>query len=106
MKFWDADVKKPFRAVSAIVDEGNTVVFSRRICFIQNDESGEEIEMKQKGGTYVIEPNADDNGKANKENAGRMDVGGMDDEDDDGKLQKLIQERYGEGEVIFMRRVR
>ena len=26
MKFWDADVKEPFGAVSAMIDEGNTVV--------------------------------------------------------------------------------
>ena len=55
---------------------------------------------------FVIELNADDNVKAKKENAGRMDVGGMDDEDDDGKLQRLIKERHSEGEVIFRRRVR
>ena len=29
MKFWDAEVQKPLGAVSAMVDEGNTVVFSR-----------------------------------------------------------------------------
>jgi ribosomal protein L14 len=30
MKFLDADVKKPLGAVSAMEDEGNTVVFSRK----------------------------------------------------------------------------
>ncbi len=30
MKFWNADVKKPLGAVGAMVDEGNSVVFSRK----------------------------------------------------------------------------
>ena len=37
MKFWDADVKKPLGAVSAMIDEGNTVVFSSKKSYIKND---------------------------------------------------------------------
>ena len=53
MKFWDADVKKPLGAVSAMIDEGNTVVFNKKRSYIRNDPSGEEIEIKIKVGTFV-----------------------------------------------------
>ena len=43
MKFLDADVKRPLAAVSAIVDEGNTVVFSTRGSYIENDLTKDRI---------------------------------------------------------------
>ena len=41
MRFLDADMRRPLGAVSAIVDEGNIVVFSKSGSFIQNDATGE-----------------------------------------------------------------
>ena len=66
MKFLDADVKKPLGAVSAIVDQGNTVVFSRRHSYIQNDTTGETIPVVRSGGTYVIEVEVPDAGAATR----------------------------------------
>ena len=55
MKFLDADVRKPLGAVSAIVDQGNTVVFSKGRSYIKNDTTGETIPVVRSGGTYVIQ---------------------------------------------------
>ena len=106
MKFWDADVQKPLGAVSAMVDEGNTVVFSRNKSFIKNDRSGEEIEIKRKGGTFVIELNREEKSapKENKEKGrNKMEIGGMEEEPDN-ELERMVRERYGDGEVVFRRR--
>ena len=104
MKFWDADVQKPLGAVSAMVDEGNTVVFSRNKSFIKNDRTGEEIEIKRKGGTFVIELNREDKPALKKEQRKeKMEIGGME-EDQDKELERMVRERYGDGEVVFRRR--
>ena len=55
MKFLDVDVRKPLGAVSAIVDQGNTVVFSKGRSYIQSDATGEVIPVVRSGGTYVIQ---------------------------------------------------
>ena len=59
MKFLDADVKRPLGAVSAIVDEGNTVVFTKSGSYIENDTTRERIRMVRKGGVFVIELEAE-----------------------------------------------
>ena len=82
MKFWDADVKKPLGAVSAMIDEGNTVVFSSKKSYIKNHLSGEEIEIKRKGGTFVIELNRETRTQPKKkEEKGRMEIGAMEEKD-------------------------
>ena len=55
MKFLDAEVRKPLGAVSAIVDQGNTVVFSKGRSYIKSDTTGEMIPVVRTGGTYVIQ---------------------------------------------------
>ena len=83
MKFLDADVKKPLVAVSAMQDEGNTVVFSKKWgSYVENDFTGERIPLERRGGTYVmiLEGAAKNDGKGKKEN-GRMEVGAMEDEE-------------------------
>ena len=105
MKFWDADVKKPLGAVSAMIDEGNTVVFNSKRSYIRNDLSGEEIEIKRKGGTFVIELSRDTNVQPKKKKEqGRMEIGSA--EEKDKQLEKLVRERYGDGEVVFRRQAR
>ena len=101
MKFLDADVKKPLGSVSAMEDEGNTVVFSRKWgSYVENDETGERIPMVRKAGTYVMVLDAvdEDQNKVKKSTGERadMDVDGMDDEDDD-KME-------GDGEKVVFRR--
>ena len=56
MQFLVTDVKKTLAAVSAVVDEGNVVVFGLGPwgSFIQNVNTGEKIFMERKKGTYVI----------------------------------------------------
>ena len=84
MKFLDADVKKPLVAVSAMEDEGNTVVFSKKWgSYVENDQTGERILLERRGGTYVmiLEGAAQKDGKPKKED-GKMEVGGMDDEEE------------------------
>ena len=90
----DVDVKTPLGAVIAIIDEDNTVVFSRKRSFIRNDMTGEEIEMKRKGGTYVIELNAAEGTGGRMGN--RMAVDGIDvDTEADEQLENMIKQRYG-----------
>ena len=59
MKFLDADVKRPLAAVSAIVDEGNTVVFSTRGAYIENDLTKEKIPMVRRNGVFILELEAE-----------------------------------------------
>ena len=47
MRFLDRDVRKHLAAVSAMNDEGNTVVFSRKWgTYIESDVTGEQIRWK------------------------------------------------------------
>ena len=84
IKFLVTDVKKPLAAVSAIVDEGNVVVFGPGPwgSFIQNLASGEKIPMERRKGTYVIKveyPGGAKKVEAPKDDGGRreMDVGAV-----------------------------
>ena len=54
MNFLDADVRRPLGAVSAIVDGGNTVVFSPSGSHVENTRTGEKIPLVRKGGVYVM----------------------------------------------------
>ena len=47
MKFLDADVKRPLASVSAIVDNGNIVVFGPQESYIENT-TGQRIPMSGK----------------------------------------------------------
>ena len=87
MKFLDADVKKPLGAVSAMEDEGNTVVFSKKWgSYVENDATGERIPMVRKGGVYVMVLQAVD-GKGNKvkkmKDEDNVDVDGLSDQGED-----------------------
>ena len=101
MKFLDAGVKKPLLAVSAMEDEGNTVVFSRKWGrYVENDETGERIPMERRGGTYVmvLEGVAQKDGKTKTQDGKmEMEVGGMDDDEGEGSAMG--------DEVVFRRRV-
>ena len=55
MEFLATDVTKPLAAVSAIVEAGNTVVFTKRASFIRNDITGEKINLQCDKGTYTME---------------------------------------------------
>ena len=55
MKFLDADVQRPLAAVSAIVDEGNTVVLGAKRAYIENDITKERIPMVRKNGVCWIQ---------------------------------------------------
>ena len=55
MRFLDSDVKTPLGAVSAMNDEGNTVVFSRKWGnYVENDSTGERIGMERVGDTFEM----------------------------------------------------
>lgn len=55
MDFVVTDVTKPLAAVSAIVEAGNTVVFSKAGSYIENTASGERIRLKCEKGTYTMD---------------------------------------------------
>ena len=54
MKSLDADVKRPLASVSAIVDEGNVVVFGQHESFIENVSTGQRIPMCRRNGVSVM----------------------------------------------------
>ena len=84
MKFLVTDVKKPLAAVSAVVDEGNVVVFGPGPwgSFIQNVHSGEKLFMERRKGTYVIKVKYEGKQQAPKDDGGRraMDIGAAEEE--------------------------
>ena len=55
MRFLDSDVRKPLAAVSAMSDEGDTVVFSKKWgSYVENDDAGERIKMERVGDTFEM----------------------------------------------------
>ena len=89
MTFLDADVKRPLGAAAAMVDAGNTVVFSRKGSYIENDDTGERIPLVRKRGVFVMKIKVDemDVDEAEKEIIKKrgmdMEVDEVDDDDDD-----------------------
>jgi hypothetical protein len=56
--FQVTDVGKPLAAVSKMLDQGNTVVFTRKggqKSYVVNDATGEKIEFEEERGTFVME---------------------------------------------------
>ena len=62
--FLDADVKRPLASVSAIVDEGNVVVFGQDESFIENTNTGQRIPMSRRDGVFVMRLDAQPCSKA------------------------------------------
>ena len=56
IKFQVTDVNKPLASVSRILDQGNTVVFSRTSggSYIMNDASGARIPVEEERGVFVM----------------------------------------------------
>ena len=115
MRFLDSDVKKPLAAVSAMTDEGKTVVFSRKWGnYIENDSTGKKIMMERVGETFEMVLNtkkvqegtkkevrwAEDGGK---KFAG-MEVDANEEESEDEEMARRVDEGK-EGEVVFRRRM-
>ena len=57
-KFLDADVKIPLASVSAIVDEGNIVVFGPRESYIENTSTVQRIPVSRRKGVFVVQLDA------------------------------------------------
>jgi hypothetical protein len=78
MKYNVTDVRKPLAVVSAIVDEGNIVVFKPglRTSYIENIVSGEKLPLLRENGTYVLEMEYEKVDEKAKENS--MDIDSAD----------------------------
>ena len=51
----DSNVRKPLVAVSAMVYEGNTIVFSNKWgCYVENDGTGERLGIERVGDTFEM----------------------------------------------------
>ena len=48
------DVSKPLMSVSKLVQAGNTVVFSQHEAYIQDDSTGERMELNHVNGMYTL----------------------------------------------------
>ena len=102
MNFLDADVRRPLGAVSAIVDGGNTVVFSGRGSAIVNDATGEKIPLVRKGGVYVMA--AEVEGSGSECSRGRNTIGVVGEEERRRK-EVVFMDRLGEEDMgVFRRR--
>ena len=116
MRFLDCDVKKPLAAVSAMIDEGNTVVFSNRWgSYVENDKTGEKIDIKRIGNTFEMLLKAkklkegdqrrmrwtEDNGK--KYEGMEMEVDANEEDDED--ILKELETRRG-GTAVFRGQIR
>ena len=55
LNFRMAEVTKPLVSVKGIVDRGNRVVFEKKGSYIENEHSGEKVELIQTNGVYVLE---------------------------------------------------
>ena len=50
-----ADVKRPLASVSAIVDQGNTVVFGPTASYVEQAATGQRIPMVRRKGVFALE---------------------------------------------------
>jgi hypothetical protein len=115
MRFLDSDVRKPLAAVSAMNDEGNTVVFSKKWGnYVENDETKERIEMERVGDTFemVLKTRKREEGTKREvkwaEDGGKK-FGGMEvdaNEEEKGSEEMEEEVRKGRaGGVVFRRRM-
>ncbi len=57
IRFQVTDVNKPLAAVSRILDQGNTVVFTRnrgRKSYVSNDSTGDKLDIEERKGVFVM----------------------------------------------------
>ena len=105
MKFLDADVKKPLASVSTIVDEGNKVIFGPERSYIENNITGEKIELKRRNGVFILEVESD--GKKvtekKKQDGGKMEVGEVNYEHEE-EDRTEFRRRLAENEMVVFRR--
>ena len=115
MRFLDSDVRKPLAAVSAMNDEGNTVVFSRKWGnYIENDGTGKRIPLERVGETFemVLKTKKLEEGTRKDvrwaEDGGEkfagMEVDANDEEREEEELARRVDEEK-EGTVVFRRRM-
>ena len=71
MRFLDADVKRLLASVSAVVDDGNVVVFGQHELFIESVSTGQRIPMCRRNGVIVMRLGAQPCSKA----AGYVGIG-------------------------------
>ena len=55
MKFLDADVKRPLACGSAIIHDGNVVVFGPKDSYIETTSTGKGIQMSRRTGVFVVQ---------------------------------------------------
>ena len=112
MRFLDSDVKKPLATVSAMNDEGNTIVFSKKWGnYVENDLTGEKIRMERVGDTFEMILKATKRKDGTRNNVRWAEDGGKkyegmevdaNDEDED-----MLKEVAGgkSGSVVFRRQM-
>ena len=77
MRFLDCDVRRPLAAVSAINDEGNTVVFSKKWGnYIENDVTGARIPIERIGDAFEMKLKKTDAEVGSKKRVTWADDGG------------------------------
>ena len=102
MKFLSADVKKPLASVSAMVEEGNRVVFSPKENFVECLATGENTNLGKRNGVFILAVETDRGGKRG---AQAMDIGEVEGErrTEDGDDLKFMR-RMDEMDMAVFRR--
>ena len=93
MKFLDANVKRPLASVSAIVDQGNRVVFDPHEPYVENVTTGQRLPMVRRRGVFVMELEVD----GTKKKGARKDKGAMEVEEVEGEEMEAEEDREGGG---------
>ena len=114
MRFLDSDVQRNWAAVSAMNDEGNTFVFSRKWgSYIEKDVTGEKIPMERVGETLemVLKTKKLEEGTRKDlkwaEDGGKkfagMEVDANEEEEEEEMMRRVDEGK--EGTVVFRRRM-
>ena len=114
MRFLDSDVRKPSAAVSAMNDEGNAVVFSRKWGnYVEDDRTGDRIPLERAGETFEMVLRTRKLQEGTKKNLKWAEDGGKkfegmevvanEEESEDEEVARRVDEGKG-GKVVFRRR--
>ena len=104
MRFLDADVRRPLSVVSAMVDEGNEVVFRRSGSFVRNEKTKEKIPMERRGGVYVMELDVEGSQEEGMASGSRAAVNTVRDERTKNGGDTVFMARLNEADMGVFRR--
>ena len=92
LTFLDVDDKRQLACVSAVVDEGNVVVFGQQDSYIENTIMGQRIPMSGRKGVFVVRLDAKVGEEGGTDSKRKAECGY---DEDDGKWMRTVEEEGG-----------